>query len=139
MNITKLLSGGIAGAVAFFLLGWLFYGVLLMDFMASNPGVVGNIGKEEPNFMYLIIGNIAQGLLLAYIFIKANITSVTSGLITGLIIGFLLSVSFDCIMYATTNIISRKAMAADVAAASVMTAIAGAVVAMIIGMGKKVN
>ena len=137
MNIKKLFSGGITGAVAFFLLGWLIYGILLMDFMTKNPGAAGNIGKTSPDFLYLIIGNLAQGFLLAYIFVKANINNLLAGMVTGAVIGLLLAVSFDCMLYATSTIISRTAMAADVVAATIMTAIVGAIVGKVIGMGKE--
>ncbi|MEO6253617.1 MAG: hypothetical protein ABIO79_09940 [Ferruginibacter sp.] len=137
MDIKKLLFGGIAGGVAFFLLGWLIYGMLLMDFMNSNPGAAGNVMKAEPDFMYLIIGNLAMGFLFAYIFIKGNVNSMAGGIVMGAIVGFLLCLSVDTTMYATSTVISKKAMAADIAAMTVMCAIAGAIVGMVMGMGKK--
>ncbi len=137
MDIKKLLFGGIAGGVAFFLLGWLIYGLLLMDFMNSHPGVSGIIGKTEPDFLYLIIGNLSAGFLMAYIFIKGNVNSMAGGFVTGGIIGLLMSVGFDCMMYATTTVISKTAMATDVGAATVMWAIVGAIVGLVLGMGKK--
>jgi hypothetical protein len=137
MDFKKLLMGGIAGAVTTFLLGWLIFGMLLMDFMNSHTGVAGNISRAEPDYLYLILGNLAMGLLFAYLFIKANINSMGSGLINGGIIGALMSVGSNCIWYATSTAVSKTGMAADVAASIVMFAISGAVVAMVIGMGKK--
>ncbi|HEX2684425.1 MAG TPA: hypothetical protein VHL77_10850, partial [Ferruginibacter sp.] len=87
--------------------------------------------------LYLVIGNLSMGFLFAYIFAKANVGTMGSGFITGGIVGLLMSVGYDCMMYATTNIISKKAMAADVVAMTVMCAIVGAVVAMVMGMGRK--
>lgn len=137
MDIKKLLMGGIAGAVAFFLLGWLIYGILLMDFMTAHSGAAGNVGRAEPDFLYLVIGNLASGLLLAYIFIKGNVNSMGAGIVAGAIIACLMTVGFDCVMYATSTVISKTAMAADVAAATVMGAITGGIVGMVLGMGKK--
>lgn len=137
MDIKKLLFGGIAGGVAFFLLGWLIYGMLLTDFMNNHQGIIGNINRAEPDYMYLIIGNLAMGFLMAYIFIKGNVNSLAGGITTGGIIGLLMSVGYDCMMYATTNIASKTAIAADVAAMTVMTAIVGAIVGILSGMGKK--
>ena len=137
MDIKKLLMGGIAGGVLFFLLGWLIYGMLLMSFMNGHTGAAGNIARAEPDFMYLIIGNLAMGFLMAYIFIKAGINSLSSGLITGGVIGLLMAVGYNCLTYATTTAISKTGMAADVGAAAAMWAIAGALVGLIMGMGKK--
>jgi len=137
MDFKKLLLGGITGGIAFFFLGWLIYGMLLMNFMAAHPGTVGNVDRAQPDFMYLIIGNLFMGLLMAYIFVRANVNSLAGGLVTGGIVGLLIAVGYDCMMYATTNIISKTAMAADVAAMTVMSAIVGAIVGLVLGMGKK--
>lgn len=137
MDFKKLFIGGITGGILYFLLGWLIYGMLLMDFMNNHTGVAGNISRAEPDFLYLAIGNLAMGFLLAYIFVKGNVSSMASGFITGGVLGLLVSVGMDCMMYATTTAISKTAMAADVAASTVMSAIVGAVIAMVMGMGKK--
>ena len=139
MDIKKLLIGGIVGGILYFGLGYLVYGNLLMNFMKDHPGTATGIDRtmEEFQFMYLTIGNLAMGFLLAYIFVKGSINSVAGGLVTGGIVGLLVSVGYDSVMYATTNIISKTAMAADVAAFTVISAIVGAVVGMVLGMGKK--
>ena len=139
MDIKKLLTGGIVGGILFFGLGYLIYGNLLTSFMQKHPGTATGVERamEDLQFLYLAIGNLAMGFLLAYIFVKGNVNSMAGGLVTGGIVGALVSVGVDCTMYATTNVISKTAMAADVAAMTVMCAIVGAVVGMVMGMGKK--
>ena len=139
MDIKKLIMGGIVGGILYFGLGYLIYGNLLMGFMQKNPGTAMNVDRADADFqfLYLIIGNLAQGFLLAYILVKGNVNSLSNGLITGGIVGFLMSVGVDSVMYGVTNIISKKAMAADVTAMTIISAIIGAVVGMVIGMNKK--
>lgn len=137
MDIKKLFVGGIVGGVAFFLLGYLIYGMLLMSFMGSHPGAAGDLSLKEPNFLYLIIGNLAMGFLMAYIFIKANVNSMAAGIMTGGVVGLLMVVGYDCMMYGTTTILSKTGMAADVVAATVMSAVVGAIIGMVLGIGKK--
>ena len=139
MDIKKLLTGGIVGGILYFFLGWLIYGTLLAGFMQTHPGTVTGVERapDDMQYLYLAIGNLAMGFLLAYIFVKGNVNSMAGGLVTGGIVGALVSVGVDCTMYATTNVISKTAMAADVAAMTVMCAIVGAVVGMVMGMGKK--
>jgi hypothetical protein len=134
MDIKKLFIGGIAGGVAYFLLGWLIYGILLMDFMNNHTGAAGNVARAEPDYMYLIIGNMAMGFLMTYIFIKANVSTVASGIITGGILGLLSAVGYDCMIYATSTVISKTGMAADVAATTVMSAAVGGIIAILIGL-----
>lgn len=137
MNFKKLFIGGIVGGVVFFLLGWLIYGMLLMNFLTDHPGTAGNVGRAEPDYLYLVLGNLAMGFLFAYIFIKANISTASNGLVTGGIIGLLMGVGVNCITYATTTTVSKMAMAADVGGLVVMTAIGGAIIGMVMGMVNK--
>ena len=131
MDIKKLFIGGIIGGILFFFLGWLIYGNLLMNFMKDHPGTALNVDRKEMDFMYLIIGNLISGFLLAYIFVKANINSLASGLITGAVIGLLMAAAYDCTMYGVTNIMSKKGMMADVLASGVLGAVVGAVVGFV--------
>lgn len=141
MDIKKLFIGGIVGGIVFFGLGYLIYGNLLTGFMQKHPGTATGVDRamEDLQFLYLIIGNMAMGFLLSYIFVKSNVNSMGSGFVTAGIVGALVSVGVDCMMYATTNVISKTAMAADVAATTVMCAITGGIVGMIMGMGKKAS
>jgi uncharacterized membrane protein len=133
MDIKKLAIGGIVGGILFFLLGWLLFGMLLVDFMKNHAGVVSGFDKTPPDMLYLIIGNLASGLLLTYIFVKTNVNSLTGGLITGAVLGALTSVSVDCIMYGTTKLVSKNMMMADVLASVGMWAVAGAVLGLLLG------
>ena len=138
MSNTKLIVCTIAGGVVFFLLSWLIYGNLLISFMYHNTGKAGHrINRKEMEFLYLIAGNLLQGLLFAFIFIKGNVNTWIAGLIRGGIIGFLMVASIDAVTYGTTFILSKKGMLADVLAFTVISAIAGAVIAVIIGGDKK--
>ena len=139
MDIKKLLIGGIVGGILYFGLGYLVYGNLLMNFLKDHPGTATGVDRAMADFefLYLTIGNFAHGFLLAYIFVKGNVNSLANGLITGGIVGLLMSVGINSIMYGVSNITSKTAMAADVAAFTVISAIVGAVVGMIMGMGKK--
>ena len=135
MDIKKLFVGGITGGILFFLLGWLVYGNLLADYMQSHPGDVTGINRPdmEMDFLYLSVGNLLSGLLMAYIFIRANVKSLSDGLITGATVGLLMGASFDCVMYGTTLIASKHMIMADVIAITINSAIVGAVIGLIMG------
>jgi len=128
MNIKNLLINGLVAGILFFLLGWLFYGVLFLDFMHNNAGKIGHvIERTEMEFAFIIVGNLLQGFLLAYIFIKANVITLLSGMVTGAIIGFLLTSSVNCLIYGTTFFLSKKGMMADVIAFTISAALVGSV------------
>jgi hypothetical protein len=133
MNIKKLTVGGIVAGIIFFFLGWLIYGILLMDFMKAHPGTMGGYDKAAPDMLWLVIGNLLSGFLMAYIFTKANVNTLMSGLIVGATVGVLMSASYDCMNYGLTNLLSKKMMMADVLAAAVLSGITGAITGAVMG------
>jgi uncharacterized membrane protein len=133
MDIKKLFIGGIASGILFFLLGWLIYGILLMDFMKANPGMASGFDRAQPDMMYLVAGNLLSGFLMAYIFTKASVNTLVNGFITGAVIGLLMAASYDCMNYAFTTLMSKKMIMADVLAAAVLTGIVGAITGLIMG------
>lgn len=137
MNTNKILLAGLAGGVVFFLLGFLFYGVLLMKFFEANAGSATGVMKDPPIWWALILGNIFWGLLLAVIFGRwANISTFMTGLKAGAVIGVLAALSWDLTMYATSNFSNLTGTLVDVVVATAMTAITGGVVGLVLGMGK---
>lgn len=135
MNTQKLALGGLAGGIIYFLLGYVFYELLLKDFFANN-GMSANM--DAMVWWAMIAGNLVAGLLLTYILSKAGVATPGRGATMGFIVGLLMGLSFDLIMYGLGQGISKKGIAADVAVGAVMSAIAGAVIAWILGSGKKV-
>jgi len=139
MGNNKILLAGFIGAVTLFLLGFIVYGMLMGEFMATNAGAPGvNKPMEEISFAWLVVGNLASGLLLAVIYGKyANITTASAGLQAGAMIGFLMALGVDSAMFATTNLYNMKAMLADIVMWTIMSAITGAVVAAVLGRNTK--
>ncbi|MBL7843133.1 MAG: hypothetical protein JNK44_04650 [Cyclobacteriaceae bacterium] len=52
MDAKKRILATLAGFVVFFLLGWLFYGILLMDFNAANSGTASGVMREETEMVW---------------------------------------------------------------------------------------
>lgn len=140
MDTKKFLFGTLAGGIAFFLLGYLFYGLALMSFYSAHAGSATGVAKsmEEMGWGALLLGNFAFGALLTYIFLKwANISSFASGASAGAVIGLLMGLSYDMTSYGTSNIMDLTAALTDVVVSSVMTAIAGGIVGLVLGIGGK--
>ena len=142
MDFKKFLLGGIIGGIVNLLLGWLVWGILLMDFMRTHsthnvPSVFRN--KEEMVWWAIVAGNFAFGFLIAYVLLKGNIKTVSGGASTGFMLGLLSCAGFDLIMYAQMTSFGRAAIGVDIAAAAVVTAIVGAVVGWFLGRGEKAS
>ncbi|HVM89664.1 MAG TPA: hypothetical protein VMT76_15855 [Puia sp.] len=139
MNISKFILAGIAGGILIFLLGYLTYGLLLADFFTKHAGPAKGAGRDMQQllFLYLFIGNLLFGFLLAYVISKSGITTIGKGFICGATVGFLANAANGCITFATTWLISRTALAADAVSFAVVSGIVGAAQAWIAGKGKK--
>lgn len=139
MNTNKFLVGGIIGGVVNFLLGWLVWGMLLMNFMNENMGTATGVMKAENEMVWwaLIVGNIFWGFVLSYVLNKSGTNGVGAGATTGAILGLLIAGGFDFTMLGTANIMTLNGVLVDIAASIVVSAIVGGVIGWYLGMGKK--
>jgi hypothetical protein len=141
MNTNKFLLGTLIGGISFFFLGYLIYGVALTGFFNEHTVSTSGAMKSMNDIIWwaLILGNLAAGALLTYIFLKlGNIHSFGSGASTGAAIGFFLSLSRDLIRYATENSFDHTALIADIVVGIVMAALAGGIIAAsVLGKSKK--
>ena len=137
MDTKKFLMGTVVGGIAFFFLGYLFYGVAMMGFFEAHSGGPGR-PMEEMVWWALILGNFASGALITYIFLAwANISTFGSGASAAATIGFLMALSMNMIRYATSNAFDLTASLADVGVGTVLTGLCGGIIGAVLGMGKK--
>jgi len=138
MSTQKILIAGVAGGVVFFLLGWLLYGILFMNFFEGQMGSASGVNKDPMDYWALIVGNIAWGILLAVIFGRwAGIKTLATGATAGAVIGLLAGISWDFTMYGTTNLSTMTGVIVDILIVTVMSAVTGAVVGMVLGRDGK--
>jgi hypothetical protein len=126
----------LVGFVVLFLLGWLLYGMLLMEFYTTNTGSATGVmrGDTEMVWWALILGNLFQAYFLVYVFGKwANITSFGGGFQAGAILGLILGLAFNLIMFATTNIMNLTSALVDPLVSAVMMGLTGGVVGFMLG------
>ena len=117
----KLFFSGIIGAIFYFVLGWLVYGIL---FTENTTG--------EESMLYIALGCLFYAFIYAVIFTRwANITTFSTGLKAGAVLGLLYGLSwyffflkgdFDFIYFLKEILINV-----------VMSALTGGVIAYVIG------
>ncbi|MFZ4401940.1 MAG: hypothetical protein ACOYO1_18065 [Bacteroidales bacterium] len=138
METKKILFGGITGGIAYFFLGWLIYGILLNNFTMTNYNQAAARPMEEMIWWSMILANFAAGFLLSVIFNWSNTNGLLSGAKIGGIIGFILAISMDFSIYSmSTTFLNLTAVFVDIIAYGLMTAIAGALVAWVMGLLKE--
>lgn len=130
----RVLLAALVGGVAFFLMGWLVWGILLMDMMREMcPGMAG-IEKNPPDMVPLFLGNLVAGLFTALLFSRwAGINTFMGGLQAGAWVFGLIALSFDFTFMGTTTAMTWGGVVVDVVANTVVGAIVGGVVGWVLG------
>jgi hypothetical protein len=141
--LIRVLAGTVAGAVVFFLGGWLIYGILLKSYFEGTMSASAKaVMNAEPNFVPLILAQLAFGALFAYIFDQwATIRTFAGGLKAGAIIMFFLALGFDLQMTAFFKDMHVGSpympILVDIIAATILGAITGGVIGLVLGMMNK--
>lgn len=127
MKTKNFVVSGLAGGIANFLLGWLFYGIIFKEFFPQP--------EESTNTMlFIFLGCITFGLLIAYIFTKwAQITTAVTGAKAGAVLGLMLYLYFNFFGMAMNSEATLQMAALDVGIGVVLTAIIGAIIGAING------
>lgn len=138
--MNKIVTAGIAGGVIFFLLGWLFYGIILMDFLSENSGLPASLQKRIPDMLPLAVANLAWGFLYALVLGRwGTQLTIMQGVKHGALLALLVALFIDLSLYATTTIIDFKCLVADIIAMTIIGAIGGAAITWISNLGKRLS
>lgn len=135
----KILISTLVGAVTGFLLGFLIYGLLLDPYFKANTISYEGLMKDPPDIWVFAVGNILWAWLFSYIFYNwANITTFAKGMSAGIIITIPVALAFDLYMFGSMNLFSSvNLLIIDVAAASIINAIMGGIIGLMLGTGNK--
>lgn len=139
--IIRVLAATVAGGIVIFFLGWLIFGVLLMEFMKAHTiNYPGLLKEPMPDMIPLALANLAWAWLIAFIFdYWAGIKTFVAGLKGGALIMFPLILGLDLMYLAFMNLYQGfTPLIVDVTASTVIGAIGGGVIGLVLGMvGKK--
>ena len=135
---TRLILATLARGILYFFLGWLFYGVLLMDFYNANTVHYEGLMKEMPNLYLFAIGNLITAFLFSWIFQRwAGFRTLLKGLNGGLFLSFFIVLPFDLFFLGAWNLYSIKYIVVDIVTSTVLGGIIGGVIGWILGFRLK--
>lgn len=138
MNIRVLLAT-VVGAVAIFLLGYLFFGILLEPYTTAGEIPYAGLRKAPPDMLLLVLKNIIQAFLLVYIFeYLAGIRTFLGGMKAGATIMFLITLSLNLSLLSIMNLhTGYTPNILDLAGETVRAALGGGVIGAILGYRRK--
>lgn len=135
----KLIISTIVGFLVLFLLGWLFYGMLFMNYFAEGYENIAR-SPESMRMWAIIVANLMQALLISLIYSKffnKGGSPVGQGFTCGFWLGLLTTVPYIFYMYASMAIANWQVVVVDGFIAGFMTVIASIAIAFVYGEKKE--
>jgi hypothetical protein len=134
----KLIRGTLIGGIAYFLLGWLVYGILLMDFSAANYNQCLNRPDGVMIWWALLASNFLLAFFITLVLSWAGAKNLVDGLKTGALFGFLFSSVMALSYYSMTTMYNNfTGLIVDVVVATVFMAVIGMIIVLTWGKNKK--
>ena len=132
MDTKNFLLASLAGGIVFFVSGYVFYGVLLHDFMmASSPA---GAMKETPDFGPLILSQLIFGAFLTMVLRRwPGAGTLAQGAKAGASLLVLMGLGFGLAQYATMNAIEPALILVSAVVAAIRGALAGGAIGAVLG------
>ena len=135
----RVLLATVVGAVTIFLLGYLFFGILLEPYTTAGEIPYAGLRKAPLDMLLLVLKNIVQSFLLVYIFeYLAGIRTFLGGMKAGAAIMFLITLSLNLSLLSIMNLhTGYTPNILDLAGETVRAALGGGVIGAILGYRHK--
>ncbi len=106
MKTNKLIVAGLIGSIVHFFLGWIVYGILLMNTMQTHTNQSIFRKDEEMIFWSIIAGSLCFGFLLSYILEKSNVTGLKNRTSLSVFVGLLMAAYINFSSFGTSTVYS---------------------------------
>ncbi len=130
----KPIIAALLGAVAFFMLAWLVFGWLMIDFYISNVVPYKGLIKDPPVIWSLFVHGLSISALFSFIYHRLDIKTFEKGFLSGLWVGFLVTLYFYSFIYASLNLYTTKRILVDLVVNSLFIAVIGGITAKCLGL-----
>ncbi len=133
MLTKKTLTAAIVAALWSFFGGYLLWGILGNDFLLKNLGSATGVDRATPDFLFLAIGCLIQGLIFSSLYQKwsGGHHRFKTGLRFGLRMGVLFGFGAGMIDYATTNVFNLNGQLINAVIYVLFFAIMGILVSLV--------
>lgn len=133
----KILRGTIFGGIFYFLLGWLVYGVLLMNYFMTNMNQCANKQMSEMVWWAMAVSTLLAALFLTLVLNWSKAGKVTDGLLKGAIFGALFASMNDFSFWSMTTMYnSFVPIIIDIVVSAAVFGLTGTVIVLTWGRDK---
>ena len=138
MDTKRLVIGTLTGGITMYLVGYLIWGLALVNFFAANAGSATGVARETSLIWATVLGTLSLAALVTLaVESGAGSSTILDGFKIGAIVGFLVWFGVDFIHYGVMDVRNLTATIVDPLLEIVRTGIGGAVIAAVLGRSVK--
>lgn len=136
MSVLRISIATLVGTVVIALQAGFFFGFLFADFFEARiPPEASAVYRIEVNYLLIVAADFLYAAMLAVLLeYLTRARTFGAGAVVGALLGFGLILHVDLLYAATTYLNTPSSVAANVAVSTVMSGIAGGVIAAILGL-----
>jgi hypothetical protein len=138
----KMLLTTLAVFVAYFLGGWLIYGMLLKSTMDANtPDAVKPLMSEMPNMVMMALGNLCLSIMIAWVLIKTGANSIGKAIMTTMTVNVLMTLGMNLMWSSMMTVYNNMAMgiATDIGGCIAMSILIGSAGGFVLSRGNNAS
>ena len=123
----------LATGIYFFIVGYLIWGVLTVDFFTAHAGSATGVMKEAPDMVFIALGCLLQALFLSTVYGKwaRGVHNVKQGLDFGAFIGGFIGLGMGLLWYGTSNLSDLTGVFAEAVLDIIFMAVGGIIMALV--------
>jgi hypothetical protein len=125
--------GTVVGGITLFIIGYVLWNVLFVEFFEANAGSASGVVKEPQVMWALVLGSLCYAALLTLaVGTRAGTATFVEGLKTGAIVGGLMWFAVDLTLYAVWNVSTLTGAIADSVLELIRAGISAGVIAAVL-------
>jgi hypothetical protein len=131
MDTKRFLTGTIVGGVVLYAVGYLIFNMMVGSFYAANGGSATGVDRSPQIQWAVLLGGFGYAALICYAMGARGALGLSGGAKVGAIVGLLIWLTADFIVYGTTNIANLTRTIVDPLLELVHGGIGGAVIGLV--------
>jgi hypothetical protein len=133
MDMKRLAIGTIVGGITLYVVGYLIFEILVLDFYLTNVIAVASAYRDASLQWAQAIGNLGLGALVTLgVMSRPDTPTIAGGFLIGAVIGFLVWFGADFTLYSLTNVWTTTLLFVDSPLEAIHHGAAGAAIAAVL-------